>query len=156
LLRDRRACDQVCGIAERMLNRAFPTEGRTWMTMFTADHLTARRLFMAGDLGRTGDVQRIAPDALASSGGMARRQVLCTTAFAASYLPAEGNSHSDLDRVCELLGQALPSLGSLHSARGLERFNAVRRALAAHANRPSVQEFEDRFRTTVTAADTRM
>ncbi|MGH3940333.1 MAG: hypothetical protein ACRDTG_17205 [Pseudonocardiaceae bacterium] len=45
----------------------------------------------------------------------------------------------------------LPSLGSGHNALCLERFNAVRRKLAAHANRPSVQEFEDRFRTTIMA-----
>lgn len=45
----------------------------------------------------------------------------------------------------------LPSLSSLHSTRGFEYFNELRRALAAHADRPSVQEFEERYRATVTA-----
>jgi len=76
------------------------------------------------------------------------------TILADSYLPVAGNPHSDVDRVCEVLGQALPSLGSLYSTLSLERINTVRRALATHANRPSVREFEDRFRSTVTAADT--
>ncbi len=151
---DQQACAQACTIAERTLDRAIPTGERPWMPVFTTDQMTARRLFMARDLGRTGDVQRIAPDALASSAGMGRRHVLCTTELAASYLPAEGNPHCDVDRACELLGQALPSLGSLHSTRSLERFNIVRRALAAHPNRPSVQEFEDRYHTTVMAAST--
>ncbi|MGH3905600.1 MAG: hypothetical protein ACRDTE_15660 [Pseudonocardiaceae bacterium] len=152
---DQRASAQACTTAERTLDRAAPTGERVWIKVFTTDHLTTQRLFMARDLGRTGDVQRIAPDALAFSGGMARRHVMCTTDLAASYLPAAGNRHSDVDRACELLGQALPSLGSLHSTRSLEGFNTVRRALAPHATRPSVQEFEDRFRSTVVPVDTR-
>ncbi|MGH3770027.1 MAG: hypothetical protein ACRDRW_01270 [Pseudonocardiaceae bacterium] len=43
----------------------------------------------------------------------------------------------------------IPSLGSLSSARSLERVNSVRRALAPHAGHPSVQEVEDRFRSTI-------
>ncbi len=117
--------------------------------------MTAQRLYTVRSHGRTDDVQRIAPVALAFLEGSARRHVLYTTVLVASYLPAAGNPHSDIDRVCELLGQALPSLGSLHSTRSLERFNAVRRALAAHPTRPSVHDFEDRFRTTVMAVDTR-
>ncbi|MGH3905719.1 MAG: hypothetical protein ACRDTE_16275, partial [Pseudonocardiaceae bacterium] len=118
---DQQACAQACTIAERTLDRAIPTGERPWMPVFTAAQMTTRRLFMARDLGRTGDVQRIAPAALASSGGMARRHVLCTTELAASYLPAAGNPHSDVDRACELLGQVLPSLRSLYSTRSLER-----------------------------------
>lgn len=148
---DQRACAQACTIAERMLDRMTSTRERTWIKLFTADHLTAQRLFMARDLGRTADVQRIAPEALTFSGGMARRHVMCTTDLAASYLPVKGNSHHDVDRACDLLGQVLPSLGPLRSTRSLERFNAVRRALGPHANRPSVQEFEDRFHSTVVA-----
>ncbi|MFN2496234.1 MAG: hypothetical protein ABR608_10060 [Pseudonocardiaceae bacterium] len=94
--------------------------------------MTRRRLYMARDLGRAGDVQRIAPAALASSTGMGRRHVLCTPTLAASYLPAEGNPHSDIDQACEVLGQVLPSLGSLHTQPGTRQ----RRALAAHADRP--------------------
>lgn len=152
---DQRASAHACTLAERTLGRAAPTGERTWIKPFTADHLTADRLYMARDLGRTGDVQRIAPHALASSGNSTRRRVLCTTALAASYLPTEGNPHSDLDRACELLGQTLPSLGSMHSALSLERINTVRRALAAHPNHRSVQEFEDRYRTTTMTTDTR-
>ncbi|MGH3929622.1 MAG: helix-turn-helix domain-containing protein [Pseudonocardiaceae bacterium] len=136
------------------LDRVAPTDDRTWFISFTADQLLAQRLYMAADLGCTKDVQRIAPETLTFSGGSARRHVLYTTTFAASYLPPEGNSHCDPDRACELLGQVLPSLGSVHSALSLERFNGVRRKLAAYANRPSVQEFEDRFRSTVMAVGT--
>lgn len=152
---DQRASAQMCTIAERTLDRAALTGERVWVKPYTADHVIADRLYMARDLGRTGDVQRIAPAVLASAGGKGRRHMLCTTALAASYLPAKGNSHSDIDRACEVLGQALPSLGSLNSALSLERFNTVRRGLVAHANRPSVQEFEAQFRTTVLAADPR-
>jgi hypothetical protein len=151
---DERATAQASLSAEKTLDRATPLGERTWMYHMTADDLATRRLFMARDLGRTGDVQQIAPAVLASSGGRARRHVLCTTTLAASYLPADGNPHSDIDRACEVLGQVLPSLGSLHSARSLDRVNAVRRALAAHADRPSVQEFEGRYRSTVLAAGT--
>ncbi len=80
---------------------------------------------------------------------MERRRVICTTALASSYLPSPGNSRADIDQACDLLGQVIPSLGSLHSTRSLERVNAVRRALAAHAERPSVQEVEDLFRSTM-------
>jgi hypothetical protein len=146
---DQRACAQANMIAERTLDRAAPTSERTWMTVFTADQLIAQQLYMAGELERHNDVQRIAPDALAFAGSSARRHVLYRTALAASYLPAESNPYHDLDRACELLGQALPFLGSLHSARSLDRFNVVRRALTAHPKQPSVQEFEDRFRATV-------
>ncbi|MGH3915801.1 MAG: hypothetical protein ACRDTC_20680 [Pseudonocardiaceae bacterium] len=152
---DQRASGQACALAERTLDRAVLTGERTWVKRYTPDHLLADRLYMARDLGRTGDVQQIAPAVLASSAGKGRRRLLGTTALAASYLPARGNAHSDVDRACEVLGQALPSLGSLNSALSLQRFNTVRRALAGHANRPSVQEFEDRFRTTVAAAGTR-
>ncbi|HSL08357.1 MAG TPA: hypothetical protein VK887_10335, partial [Pseudonocardiaceae bacterium] len=60
-----------------------------------------------------------------------------------------GNPHSDIDHACDLLGQVIPSLSSLSSTRSLERVNSVRRALAAHAGRPSVQEVEDRFQSTM-------
>ena len=105
-----------------------------------------------GQLPPVRDIQRIAPEALTSSPGGVRRHVLYTTTLAASYLPTATNPHHDIDRTCALLTHLLPTLGSLHSTRGLDRVNAVRRALAAHANRPSVQELEDRFRTTITAA----
>ncbi|MGH3943418.1 MAG: helix-turn-helix transcriptional regulator [Pseudonocardiaceae bacterium] len=151
---EQRACAQTFTIAEKTLDRAVPTGGRTWVMIFTDDQLIAQRLYVAGDLGRYKDVQRIAPEALAFSSESVRRQVLYTTALAASYLPAEGNPHSDVDRACELLGQVVTSFGSLRSARSMERFNAVRRALAPYAQRPSVQEFEDRYRTTTMAGFT--
>ncbi|MGH3916625.1 MAG: helix-turn-helix domain-containing protein [Pseudonocardiaceae bacterium] len=152
---EQRANAQACALAERTLDRAVPTGERTWVKLFTVEHMAAERLYMASDLGRYGDIQRLAPAVLADAGGMQRRRVTCLSALAASYLPVAGNPGSDIDRACEVLGQALPSLGSLHSARSLEHVNTVRRALAAHANRPSVQEFEDQFRTTVMAAGTR-
>jgi len=152
---DQRASAQACTVAERTLDRAVSTGERMWVKLFTAEHMAAERLYMARDLGRHGDIQRLAPAVLADAGGMQRRRVVCTTVLAASYLPTAGNPHSDVDQACEVLNQALPSLGSLHSARSLERFNAVRRALASHASRPSVQDFEHRFRATVTAANTR-
>lgn len=152
---DQRACAQTGAIGERTLDRVIPTGERTWTKVFTADEMIAQRLYMARDLGRADEVQRIAPDALVSGCSSARRHVMYTTALAASYLPTARNPHSDIDRACELLSQALPSLGSLHSALSLERFNTVRRALATHATRPSVQEFEDRYRTTIMAAGTR-
>jgi transcriptional regulator with XRE-family HTH domain len=148
---DQRSCAQVSLMAENMLDRVVPTGERTWIKPFTADRLTKDRLYMARDLGRYGDVQQIAPIALASATGKARRDVLCTTALATSYLPAEGNPHSDIDHACEVLGQALPALATLHIANSLERVNTVRRALAAHADRPSVRDFEDRYRNTVIA-----
>ena len=95
---------------------------------------------MASDLDRHDEVQRLAPIVLTSSLGMERRRVLCTTALAASYVASEGNSCNDVDRACEVLGEVLPSLNSLSSARSLDRLNVVRRALASHAGRPSVQE----------------
>lgn len=149
---DERASAQACLIAENMLDRPNPTDERAWTYRITAEDLTTRRLLMARDLGRHSDVQRIAPAVLAASAGRARRQVLCTTALATSYLPTGNNPHADIDHACEVLGQALPALGSLHSARTLDRVNTVRRALAAHGDRPSVQHFEDRYRTTITAA----
>jgi hypothetical protein len=98
-------------------------------------------LHMASDLGRHDDVQWLAPAVLASAsaGGMERRRVLGTTALASSYLPAPGNSRGDIDRACDLLGQVIPSLSSLNSTHSLDWVNSVRRALAAHAGRPSVQ-----------------
>jgi hypothetical protein len=77
---------------------------------------------------------------------MMRRHVLGTTALARSYLPSEGNPRGDIDQACKLLGQVIPSLGSLRSTRTLDQVNAVRRALAPHAGHPRVQEIEDRFR----------
>lgn len=152
---DHRACAQACSMAERALNRAAPpTDERVWFTFYTADHMTFDMVHMASDLGRPGDVQRLAPGLLASAGCLGRRRVLCTTALARSYLPSEGNAHSDLDRACDLLGQVIPSLGSLSSTRSLERVTSVRRALAAHARHPSVQEVEERFRSTIPAVRT--
>ena len=156
LARDGRASAQACVLAENLLDRDSRTGERTWFLPFTTDLMTVCRLHMAGDLGQTAEVQRIAPVALTLSRASARRQVLYTSTLAASHLPAASNPGSDIDRACELLAQVLPSLNSLHSARGLERFNAVRRALAAHANRPSVQDFEDRYRSTITAASPRV
>jgi hypothetical protein len=116
--------------------------------------MTAEKLYMASDLGRHDDVQRLAPTALASAGSGQRRRVLATTTLANSYLPSPGNSHSDIDRACDLLGQVIPSLNSLNSTRSLDRVNSVRRALTAHAGRPSVQAIEDHFRSTITAVNT--
>lgn len=130
---DRRACSEACTVAERAMDRAMPADEPGWIQFFTPEQLTAEMLYMAGELGRHEDVQRLAPAVLASSAGMERRHVLCATALASSYLPSQGNSRSDIDRACDLLGQVIPSLGSLSSARSLERVNSVRRALAAHA-----------------------
>lgn len=154
---DQRACAQACSIAERALDRAAPAGERVWFKVFTPEAMNHEMLHMASDLGRHDDVQRLAPEVLASAsaGGMARRRVLGTTALASSYLPSPGNPHSDIDRACALLGQVIPLLGSLSSTHSLERVNSVRRALAAHAGRPSVQEVEDRFRSTIAAVGTR-
>lgn len=146
---EQRACAQACTTAERTLDRIAPENERTWVKRFTTEHLAAGRLYLAGDLGRYAEVQRLAPDVLADADGMQRRNVKCMTVFVTSHLPADNNPRSDIDRACELLSQTLPTLGSLHSALNLERINAIRRELAAHAHRPSVREFEDRFRTTV-------
>ncbi|MGH3719565.1 MAG: helix-turn-helix domain-containing protein [Pseudonocardiaceae bacterium] len=154
---DQRACAQACSVAQRALDRAAPADERMWFTLFTPGHLTAETMWMASDLGRHDDVQRLAPGLLASAsaGGRLRRLVLGTTALASSYLPSRSNPHSDIDRACELLSQVIPSLGSLSSTRALEGVNSVRRVLAAHAGRPSVQEVEDRFRSTIPAVCTR-
>lgn len=111
-------------------------------------------LFMAVDLGRNHDVQRLAPKVLASSDHMERRRVLCTTALANSYLPRESNSRSDLDRACELLRQVIPSLSSLSSIRTLEQINSVRHALTTHTGHSSVQEVEELFRASFAVAET--
>jgi transcriptional regulator with XRE-family HTH domain len=153
---DQHACAQACSIAERALDRAVPADERVWFKVFTPDHMTHEMLHMASDLGRHDDVQRLAPAVLASAsaGGMERRRVLGTTALASSYLPSLGNSRGDIDRACDLLCQVIPSLGSLNSTHSLDRVNSVRRALAAHAERPSVQKVEDHFRCTIAAVST--
>ncbi len=148
----RRACVQTCAVADTTLDRAVPAEEPAWIRFFTAEQLSAEMLYMASDLDRHDEVQRLAPIVLTASAGMERRRVLCTTALAASYLSSEGNSCGDVDRACEVLGEVLPSLNSLSSARSLDRLNVVRRALAAHAGRPNVQELEDRFRLTAAVA----
>ncbi|MDQ3886464.1 MAG: hypothetical protein M3308_05520 [Actinomycetota bacterium] len=149
---DRRACVQTCALAEKTLGRAVPADEPPWIRFFTTEQLSAEMLYMASDLDHHDEVQRLAPIVLTSSRGMERRRVLCMTTLAASYLASEGNSCSDVDQACEVLGELLPSLNSLSSARSLDRLNRVRRALAAHAERPSVQELEDRFRFTVAIA----
>lgn len=148
---DRRACSEACAVAERALDQAMPADEPGWIQFFTAEQLAAEMLYIASDLGRHQDVQRLAPRVLASSGGMERRRVLCTTTLASSYLPSEDNSRSDIDQVCDLLGQMIPSLGSLNSTRSLERVNSIRRTLSAHAERSSVQEAEEYFRSTIAA-----
>ncbi|MGH3899588.1 MAG: helix-turn-helix domain-containing protein [Pseudonocardiaceae bacterium] len=148
---DRRACAQACTVAERALDRAMPADEPAWIQFFTAKALAGEMLTMARDLGRHQDVQRLAPGALDSPDHLERRRVLWTTYLASSYLPSEGNSRSDIDQACHLLGQVIPALNSLSSARILERVNSLRRALAAHAGRASVQEVEDRFRSTIVA-----
>ncbi|MGH3721717.1 MAG: helix-turn-helix domain-containing protein [Pseudonocardiaceae bacterium] len=153
---DQRACEQAVSIAHRALDRAAPADQRVWFKPFTPGHLTAETLRNASDLGRHDDVQRLGPGlvASASASGRLRRHVICTTIFAGSYLPSRNNLHSDLDRACDLLGQVIPSLGSLSSTSALKVVNSVRRALAPHAERPSVQEVEDHFRSTIAAAST--
>ncbi|MGH3721835.1 MAG: helix-turn-helix domain-containing protein [Pseudonocardiaceae bacterium] len=153
---DQRACTQACSTAQRALDRAAPSEERLWFKFFTAEHLSYEMLRMASDLDRHDDVQRLAPEVLdaASAGGLARRRVLATTTLARSHLPAQGNPHSDLDRACDLLGQVIPLFGSLRSTHSLEQVNSVRRALASHAECSSVQDIEERFRSTVPALST--
>jgi DNA-binding XRE family transcriptional regulator len=153
---DHRACAQACSIAERALDRAAPAGERLWFKLFTVEQMTYEMLRMASDLSNHDDVQRLAPEVLASAsaGGLARRRVLSTTALASSYLPSSGNPHSDIDRACDLLGQVIPLLGSLSSTHSLEHVNAVRRALAPYAGRMSVQEVEERFRSTIAAVGT--
>lgn len=156
VLDDHRACAQACSVAQRALDRAAPVGERLWFKFFTADHLNYEMLRMASDLGNHDDVQRLAPDVLASSSaaGLARRRVLGTTALARSYLPAAGNPHSDIDHACDLLGQMIPLLGSLRSTHSLDQVNSLRRALALHARRPSVRELGERFRSTIPAPST--
>jgi len=149
---DRRACANARAVAERSLERAVPADEPAWIRFFTAEQLSAEILYMASDLDHHDEVQRLAPIVLTESLGMERRRVLCAVTVAASYLPSEGNSCSDVDRACEVLGEVLPSLDSLSSARSLDRINVVRRKLTAHAERPSVQELENRFRCTVAVA----
>lgn len=149
---DQRACAQACSVAERAWDRAVPSDERAWTKVYTPNHMTFNMVQMANELGRHQDVQRLAPEVLASAGCMERRRVICTTALASSYLPSQDNSRGDIDQACDLLGQVIPSLGSLNSTRSLERVNSVRRALAAHAGHPSVQQIEDLFRSTMTTA----
>ncbi|MGH3829922.1 MAG: hypothetical protein ACRDRS_05635, partial [Pseudonocardiaceae bacterium] len=143
-------------VAQQALDRAAPSGERLWFKFFTAEHLSYEMLCMASDLGWHDDVQRLAPDVLnsAAAGGHARRRVLATTALVRSHLPAQGNPHSDLDRACDLLGQVIPLLGSLRSTRSLEQVNSVRRALTPHAECSSVQDVEERFRSTIPALST--
>ncbi|MGH3688265.1 MAG: hypothetical protein ACRDRU_11285 [Pseudonocardiaceae bacterium] len=128
-----------------------PAEEPGCIQFFTTEQLTAEMLYMASDLGRHQDVQRLAPTVLACSTSMERRRVLCTTTLARSYLPAPGNPRSDLDRACDLLSQAIPSLSSLSSTRSLDSVNSLRRALAPHAERASVQEIKNRIQSTFAA-----
>ncbi|RDJ93085.1 hypothetical protein B4Q13_24385 [Lacticaseibacillus rhamnosus] len=59
---DRRTCAQACSIAERALDRAAPTNERLWFKFFTAEHMAAEMLYMASDLSKHDDVQRLAPN----------------------------------------------------------------------------------------------
>ena len=156
LLGEHQASAQAYTVAERTLDRATPDVERTWTKTFMADHLTTRRLFMARDLGRAADVQKIAPHLAgvlgrhgAPTGAVHDRTRRLLSACEGQLPPRRRPG----------LRGARPGppgpLGSLHSTRSLERFNAVRRALAPHAKRPSVQEFEASFRSTVVAVDTR-
>jgi hypothetical protein len=151
---DQRACAQACSIAHRAFDRMAPAGEQLWFKLFTPEYLTYEMLGMASDLGRLDNVQRLASGVLtlASAGGALRRRVLSTTDLARSYLPSPGNSRADIDQACELLSQVIPSLGSLRSTHSLGHVNALRRALAAHAGHPSVQEVEDRFHATIAAA----
>lgn len=139
---DHRACAQARTLAERTLDQAVPADEPAWIRFFTPEQLSAETLYIASDLGRPQDVQRLAPDVIVSSGDMGYRRVMRITTLAASYLPSERNSGGDIDHAAELLCQVIPTLGSLHSSRILHRVNSVRRALAAHAARPSVQALE--------------
>lgn len=147
---DQRACATACAVAERALDRAVPADEPDWIRFFTPEKLSAEMMYMASDLGRQHDVQRLGADAIASAGAE-RPRVLRTAVLAASYLPSESNSGGDADRAAELLCQVIHTLGSVHSTVVLHRVNSVRRALAAHASRPSVQELEHLYRTSVTA-----
>ncbi|MGH3773743.1 MAG: hypothetical protein ACRDRW_20530, partial [Pseudonocardiaceae bacterium] len=153
---DQRACAQACTVAHRALDRAAPAYERVWFKLFTPEHMTYETLRMASDLDRHDDVQRLTPGLLTSTSvaGRLRRHVISTTTLASSYLPRDGNPHSDIDRACELLSQVIPSLGSLSSTHALKSVNSLRRGLAAHAGHPSVQEVEDRFRSTITPVGT--
>lgn len=142
---DRQASDKTRVTAERILNGATPAAEPVWIRFFTAAQMSAEFLYMAEDLDRRDEVQQLAPEVLASSGSMQRRQALTTTALAASYLPAETPAGGDVDRACELLIEVLPTVGSLTSNRTMARVNSLRRALSAHARRPAVQELEHRF-----------
>lgn len=144
---DRRACAQACALAERALDRAVPADEPVWIQFFTAEQLTAEMVYMATDLGQYREAQRLAPGALGSSTRMERRRVMCTTTLASSYLPKQGNMASDIDRACELLGQVIPSLSSLSSARTVERINSVRRELRPYAALSTVQDIEDQFQS---------
>lgn len=138
---DQRACAQARAVAERTLDQAVPPDEPAWIRFFTPEKLSAEVFYVARDLGRSHDVQRLAPDVIASAGAE-RPRVLRITTLAASYLPSERNSGGDVDHAAELLCQVIPTLGSLHSSVILHEVNSVRRALAAHAARPSVQELE--------------
>lgn len=146
---DRRPCAEACTLAERALDRAVSADEPAWIQFFTADQLTAEMLYMAAELGNYQEVQRLAPGVLDTSGGMERRRILCATVLASSYLPREGNVRSDIDRACDLLGQVIPSLSSLTSARVLEGINSLRRELRPYAALSSVQEIEEQFQSHV-------
>jgi hypothetical protein len=148
---DRRPCAEAFALAERMLDRAMPADEPTWIQFFTPEVLTFHMVDMATDLGKYHEVQRLAPGVLDSLDGTKdeRRRVLCTTALASSYLPKQGNVGSDIDRACDLLGQVIPSLSSLTSARTLERINSVRRELSPYAALSSIQEIEEQFQSHV-------
>lgn len=147
---DQRACARACLAGERALERAVRANEPGWIQFFTAEQMTAEMVYMASDLGRHAEVQRHAPGVMACSASMQRRRVLCTTTLAASHLPHD--QHGDIDRVCELLDEVIPSLRSLRSARCVHRVNEVRRALAPYGQRASVQELEHRLQSTVTVA----
>ena len=146
---DRQPCAETCALAKRALDRAVPADEPGWIQFFTPEVLIAEMMDVTADLGQYQEVHRLAPGVLNSSAAMERSRILCTITLASSYLPKQGNVHSDIDRACDLLGQALPSLSSLTSARTLERINSVRRELRPYAALSSVQEMEEQFQSHV-------
>jgi hypothetical protein len=142
------ARDRLC--AEQRLD-ATPVDAEpTWIQFFTTQQLAVESQYLASDLGDHREVRRIAEELGPPSRDMQRRRVLSTATLAEACLPESAGG--DVEYACALLGDVLPVLPALTSARARGRVDGVRRRLSRFADHRGVCAFEERFEQIVLAS----
>ncbi|MBL0886385.1 helix-turn-helix transcriptional regulator [Myceligenerans indicum] len=154
---DATGSDAMVWAAERALAQAPHDDDPAWIRFFNPAQLQTEFLYAACALGRTREVERLAPAVLITDSRMQRRHVLASAAIAGAFAPpasqARGASHrAEPERALQILAGVLPTVAHLSSPRASASILAARGRLNGYGGLSGLDAFDRDLTRTIGAA----